>query len=335
MNLQKSYFMLKKLVRDWHPDSAPFAVCADNASSRLGYYYFVFEEDFHKLNRLMKVSDAQGIPLNTTYVDVAHPTLHYYPISIGQYGLAVFHSWLTTGDSAKREHFLRIAAWFMEHAKTDARLGAFWLTEIPKPEYRVDQPWKSAFTQSRALSVLLRAWQLTGEPRYLKIASLALNPFGFDISAGGVTAHLMAGKPFYEEYVAAEPTMVLDGHNFALFGLYDFVRAVPRDQFPVEVQLATELFFNGIESLLHYLPDFDLGYWVRFNLCRMTHYPAVDPCTLNYLKLVVAQLRILAELGARKELLEWADKFARYLKPVNIMRMYMLKYQALKQLKRL
>ncbi|MCK5076947.1 MAG: hypothetical protein KAR38_11260, partial [Calditrichia bacterium] len=33
--------------------------------------------------------------------------------------------------------------------------------------------------------------------------------------------------PFYEEYTAEYPTLVLNGHIFALFGICDFVRAFP------------------------------------------------------------------------------------------------------------
>jgi hypothetical protein len=116
---------------------------------------------------LLKQFDENGIPLNSTYIDVKTPRLHYYPISIGQFGLAVFHSFIKTGQKEKREHFLRIANWFMENAVTDERLGTYWLTDIPKPEYGVEHPWKSAFAQSRALSILLRAWQITDDRRYL------------------------------------------------------------------------------------------------------------------------------------------------------------------------
>lgn len=333
MNLSKKLFMLRKLVTDLTRGSIPFVPNDDNESQQLGYYYFRFEENPSRLNRLIKTFDADGVPLNTTYVDVTEKQLHYYPISIGQYGLAVFHSYLNTGSGAKREHFLRIARWFREHVVNDERLGAYWLTSVPKPEYKVFSPWKSAFAQSRAISVLLRAWQLTQEKEYYFPAARALLPFTFDIRAGGVSANLLEGHPFYEEYVASEPTMVLDGHIFALFGLYDFVR-VTRDQESAEAVLARRLFRDGVESLLYWLPEFDLGYWVRFNLCRMSHYPAVDPCTRSYLRLIIEQLKILGLISRRKELLSYAGKFITYDSPKNTGRMYLEKLRALKGLQR-
>ncbi|MBU1679649.1 MAG: D-glucuronyl C5-epimerase family protein, partial [Bacteroidetes bacterium] len=269
-----------------------------------------------------------GVPLNTSYVDVAEPRLHYYPISIGQYSLAVYNSYVETGSEEKKEHFMRIADWFVINAVQGSNLGAYWLTEIPKPEYKVFSPWKSAFTQSRAISVLLRAWQITNEEKYLSIAASALNPFKFDISQGGVSVIRNSTK-FYEEYVAAEPTLVLDGHIFSMLGLYDFIRAVP------ENQLAKDLFNDGINALIKFLPEFDMGYWLRFNLCQMEHYPQIDPCTIGYLRLVLIQLKLLYEITKNDEFIKYYNKFKRYDKPGNILRMYLVKYKALKKLNRL
>lgn len=334
MKLDKKIFMLQKLITDLKQSSIPFEPNEDNRSEKLGYYYFRFEEDFEHLNRLITTLDQDGIPLNTTYIDIAEKKLHYYPISVGQYGLALFHSCLKTDSAEKRAQFLRIADWFAKNAQHDDRLGAFWLTDVPKPEYRVFSPWKSAFAQSRALSILMRAWQLTGKNDYYTLAGEALEPFYFDIREGGVTANLYEQRPFYEEYVAAEPTMVLDGHIFALFGLFDFVRCTSKSS-PESAHKAQKLFERGITSLIDWLPEFDLGYWVRFNLCRMAHYPAIDPCTVSYLHLIVEQLKILAEITGKMELSTFARQFKDYHHIRNILQMYWTKYQALKQLNRI
>jgi len=335
MKLHKKIFMLRKLITDLKQGSIPFKPNWDNKSERLGYYYFRFEEDFKHLNRLIANLDQDGIPLNTTYIDVAENKLHYYPISIGQYGLALFHSYLNTNGADKQAHFLRIADWFVKNAQIEERLGAFWLTDVPKPEYQIYLPWKSAFTQSRAISVLLRAWQLTRNPQYLEIATEALRPFTFDITEGGVTACLKSGRPFYEEYVAAEPTMVLDGHNFALFGLFDFVRSVTPGTNAKAHDLAQELFKKGVDSLLNWLPEYDMGFWLRFNLCQMEHYPEIDPCTINYLRLIIAQLNILYHITGSDKILTFSEKFKQYDRFPNILRMYFIKYKVLKKLNRI
>ncbi|HQM37176.1 MAG TPA: D-glucuronyl C5-epimerase family protein [Candidatus Marinimicrobia bacterium] len=335
MTLKKKWFMLKKLGNDIFRSQEIYEVGCDLTSEKLGNYYFIFEEDFKKLNKLLTKFDQDGIPLNTSYIDVETPRLHYYPISIGQYGLAVFHSFLKTGQADKRAHFLRIADWFAKNAVLDEKLGAYWLTDVPKPEYQIEKPWKSAFAQSRAISVLLRAWQLTGNSLYLEMAAKALQPFQFDITEGGVTANLKIGWPFYEEYVATEPTMVLDGHIFSLFGIFDFVRSVTQESNRKAHESAQKLFEEGVESLLNWLPEYDMGFWVRFNFCQMKHYPRVDPCTIGYLRLIVAQLKILYHITGRANFLVYSEKFSKYDRLVNILRMYLIKHKALKKLNRI
>ena len=217
MKIKKAIFMLRKLLRDFNTNRK-IEINMENQSETLGYYYIKFDEDIAKLNRLIHSFDKNGVPLNTTYIDVEDTKLHYYPISIGQYGLAIFHSWLKTHSEEKRAHFLRIADWFMNNRTDHTELGCYWLTDVPKPEYHVYQPWKSAFAQSRGISMLLRAWQLTEDDAYLKVATQALIPFTKDITVGGVSVDREKGETFYEEYVAECPTRVLDGHGFCLFG---------------------------------------------------------------------------------------------------------------------
>lgn len=335
MQLKKLAFMAAKGWNDLKALYAETPLNMEVHNATLSYYYIRFAENPRRLNKLITAFDEAGIPLNTTYVDVEEKRLHYYPISIGQYGLAVFHSWLDTGAEAKKAHFLRIADWFYQNRTESDAHGAWWLTDVPKPEYGVFAPWKSAFAQSRALSILLRAWQLTGQEEYLHVAKRALIPFTLDISAGGVSVDRAQGRTFYEEYVAAAPTRVLDGHGFSLFGLYDFVRAVrPETDFAAHAQ-AKQLFEEGIAGLKQQLPEFDLGFWMRFNRCDLPGYPQDDPCTIGYMKLVAAQLRIFHAITGDDFFQRYAAKLEAYLRPANVLRMYRFKAKALKQLNRL
>lgn len=328
MDKKKVIFMLRKLIRDLYPQTPAINPCNQGPLKK---YYLLFEDDPKRLNRLIRSFDEQGVPLNGTYIDVAESRLHYYPISIGQYALAVYHSWLNTGNNEKRAHFLLIADWFMQHAILDERLGAYWLTDVPKPEYDVWEPWKSGFSQSRAISVLCRAYLETGNRAYLELAEKALLPFCFDISEGGVSVDRHKGQTFYEEYVAKWPTRVIDGHLFCLMGLYDMVRTAEGEG----KELAQRLFDEGVEGLLRQILSYDLGYWLRFNRCEKPGYPVDDPCTLGYLRLVVRQLQILSDISGRKEIIVYANRFARYDKTSNILRMYLEKYKSLKKLNRL
>ena len=325
--------MLNKLWRDLI--SKPPKIIYD-FGEELNFYYFQFEDKKKKLNRLIHSFDENGVPINKTYIDVENGQPHYYPISIGQYGLAIFHTWLKSKEKNKNKQFLNIADWFVENQTNDENLGAYWLTNVPKPEFHVTQPWKSAFSQSRAISILLRAWQITKEPKYANTASKALLPFTFSIYDGGVAADFDSDKAFFEEYVAEKPTRVLDGAIFSMFGIMDYARVSKNPDFPlVKDDLTEDLIKKGINGLKYWLPKFDMGYWVYYNRCELAGYPQNDPCTIGYLKLVVAQLRILARYSNDQTLLDYSNKFEEYLRFKNIIKMYRQKFIALKKLNRL
>ncbi|RHR77783.1 D-glucuronyl C5-epimerase family protein [Odoribacter sp. AF15-53] len=337
MKIKNAIFFGKRMLTDFN-ENKHLTICLDNKNSKLSCYYFVFEED--KINTRGGnhpfLFDAQGIPQVHSYIDVVDTKGYfYYPITIGQYALAVFHTWLKTQDPDKKAYFLRFADWFMDKRTDDPMLGTYWLTETAKPEYGVNTPWKSAFAQSRAISVLLRAWQLTGDKTYLETATRALIPFTKDITSGGVSVDREKGETFYEEYVAAKPTRVLDGHGFCLFGLYDYIRAVPESVNPNGHALAQQLFDEGVEGLIRQIPKFDMGFWSRFNRCDLPGYPQDDPCTIGYLRLVRQQFLILHGLTGREELHTFSEKFRHYDRIPNILKMYRHKFRALKKLNRL
>jgi hypothetical protein len=266
--------------------------------------------------------------MNSTYIDVREKDFVYYPITIGQVGLAVYHTWMHSGSENDRSRFLKFVAWFMTHAEEDERLGMYWLTDVPLPQYKNPGPWKSAFTQGRALSILLRGYQLTQDESLHRATKKALIPFMIPFSEGGVTALTKFG-PFYEEYTAEVPTLVLNGMIFALCGVYDYVRVFPNDQ------QAKKIFNEGIDTLKKILPEYNLGFWSRYNLCKAEWYPETDPATITYQHLHVTQLELLYRLTNDEIFKSYSQKFKKQIGIINILRMYYEKYRALKRLNRL
>lgn len=335
MEVSKVYFMTKRVLTDLF-ENTKVDLCIEHEQV-LGYYYIIFKEDKINTrggNKPFKF-DEDGVPLIHSYIDVDEDKgYYYYPITIGQYGLSIFHQYLRTRDSHKKDHFIRIAEWFTNNAVVRNN-EAIWLTLVPKPEYKIFQPWKSAFSQSRAISILLRAWQLTSRPEFLDLATRALIPFTKDITDGGVSVDLKSGRTFYEEYVAEKPTRVLDGHIFALFGVYDYIRAITDEYDRLHAAIAKEIFNNGVNGLINWLPDFDMGYWVYYNQCELDDYPKEDVCTLGYMRLISNQLEILSGLSRQDVFLDYAAKFRSYITIPNIIKYYRMKYKALKSLNRI
>lgn len=326
----KYLFFLFRILKDLVSPTL-WPISTDLKSKELGEYYFVFDEKIienQKGGQKSIISDADGIPMNPTYIDVKDKIAVYFPITIGQVGLAIFHTWMKTKADSDLIRFLNIANWFTENAEFSKTLGVRWLTDVALPQYKNPGPWQSAFSQSRGISVLLRAYQCTKENKYLDIAEQALIPFSISVEKGGVTSYTEFG-PFYEEYTANIPTLVLNGMIFSLCGITDFYRINP------DHNLAKELYQSGINTLKKILPEYDLGYWSRYNLCKADWYPEVDPATITYQHLHVTQLAMLFQLTDEFVFREFANKFNRQINLINTVRMYINKYKALKSLGRL
>jgi len=326
---QKSVFMLKKFWKDVRRDRQIYELAEDIHSPELREYYFLITEEQMLAGHSQNFHfDAQGIPIIPTYIDVEERKLIYYPISIGQYGLAIWHTYLETGEEKHKKRFLSIANWFMENREEDPKLGAYWWTGVDKPAYQIKSPWKSAFAQARGINILLRAYQLTGEEIYLEVAERALWPFLFAVSEGGVVAFVEEG-PFYEEYPSHVPVLVLNGMIFALMGVYDFVRVHP------DHEIARQIFQKGVDTLAHILPRYDMGFWSKYSLCEADFHPEVDPATIGYHYLHIIQLEFLHRLMGQEIFREYAQKWQEYVTWRNIARMYWIKYRTLKKMNRL
>ena len=97
--------MLNKLYKDLTRGKNFYSIADDVHSQQLREYYFVFDESRVRTGKdqaLITDFDENGIPLNKTYIDVDSKGLIYFPISIGQMGLSVFHTYL---NSKKETYF--------------------------------------------------------------------------------------------------------------------------------------------------------------------------------------------------------------------------------------
>jgi hypothetical protein len=323
--------MLKKFWGDIQSPKNRYPIPDDLHSSQLDAYYFIFDEKrvaAGKDQKLISRFDENGIPLNKTYIDVSNKDYIYFPISIGQMGLAVYHSYLKSRSNKDKDRFLKFTEWFIDHATNDSKLGARWITEVPLPQYNNPGPWQSAFVQSRAISILLRGFQLTGEKKYSEIAEKALASFTQSVDDGGVTSFTEDG-PFYEEYTAKGPTLVLNGMIFSLFGIMDFVRVFPDNK------LARKIHDDGILTLENMLPEYDLGFWSRYNLCRLEGYPEIDPATVGYQRLHISQLEVMHRYTGNEIFYHYMELFKKQDTFLNILKMYKIKYKSLKSLNRI
>ena len=243
--------------------------------------------------------DSKGIPYRI-YRDVGK---QYNPTRVAGYALANWNAFLATKREEFRDNFLRQAGWFVQAAKPRGE-ALVW-------EYNFDlgsqlkSPWISGMAQGEALSVLTRAYKLTKDFNYVKVAEKAVRIMRIPIDEGGVLGYYIDGGPCIEEYpyLQGEPLHVLNGFIYALFGLYDYISVTSDSGFKTFYQ-------ECIEALSRNLWRYDLGYWTRYDLAS----DAINPASYNYHDLHIAQLEALYNLTGMEVFIEYAARWRNYQK---------------------
>ena len=176
-----------------------------------------------------------------------------------------------------------------------------WPTPYPMKRFGLVAGFPSAMSQGLAISCLVRAFRMTEDRRFLNSAVDALQPFRTEIRDGGVASY-DEGRTWFEEYPAYPFKHVLNGFIYALWGLHDLMR------FADHVE-ARKLYDSGVQTLILWLPRFDLGYWSRYHI---PDHPR-NPATIHYHRLHIDQLDIMHCLTGANVFREYHDRWNGYL----------------------
>lgn len=175
-----------------------------------------------------------------------------------------------------------------------------WPYDFDYPTYGLKKPWISGMAQGHVIEVELAAYHLTKDERYLSTARDAALAIGVPIAKGGVAVRQEGGNgTWFEEYagVGVDPPTVLNGHNFALNGLWHLSKVEPSYR---------RLFDAGIRAVKHRLPEFNIGIWSTYDLKGL-------PANQKYQMIHIAQLRELHQRTGEPLFAEYADRFEKQL----------------------
>ncbi len=223
----------------------------------------------------------------------------YHPTNIAQYALAQWNAFLTTGDGKHRQAFMIQAQWLVDHETFLAHDRSVWLVPFANTDYFAAEPWLSAMTQGEAISVLVRAYRLTGEETFLDVARRALRTFELEIQEGGVSASVGKDGIFFEEVAVYPAAHILNGYLFALFGLYDYVALTGDAQIAALIRRSSATLHSLIEG-------YDTGYWSRYELLFRHLAPSF------YHALHITQFEALAQYSACEHCAALAARWDEY-----------------------
>jgi len=242
--------------------------------------------------------DPEGVPLVNYGSSIG---IQYNPTIICDYALTNYHMYVATGNFTFRLNFLTQAGWLVKNSvqKADFRVWEYRF-DWPWGKYNATDPFVSALAQGEGLSVLTRAYILTGNETYLGIAEASMRSFGVETDLGGVRYSDVDGV-WYEEIadIGACSGKVLNGFMNALFGLYEY-------WFETGSDLARSFFFEGAQTLSENIHRYDTGSWSDYDLL---HHGAASP---SYHRQHIDQLRMMYELTGNEMFLVYSGKFQSY-----------------------
>jgi heparosan-N-sulfate-glucuronate 5-epimerase len=219
-----------------------------------------------------------------------------------QVGLGAYERYLA-GDGDEWLALARhVADVLRDHQDQDGgRRGAFVHTYDFPHTFPVRAPWISSMAQGEGASLFVRIYKETGEEAYADAARMALEPLSVRTADGGAM-ELLGGRPFPEEYPTDPPSFVLNGGIFSLWGMYDVGTGLGDER-----ALAT--FEEGLDTLVANLHRWDTGWWSLYDIYPRKHK---NVASFAYHQLHIDQLRAMAAIAPREELLLAADRFASY-----------------------
>lgn len=229
--------------------------------------------------------DDPSILVPKYYVDTGEKI--NFSIGIFQYGLGAYDLFLKTGDAQYKEKLLACADWAVENQQEDGS----WVTFA----YKKTQNPYSSMAQGEGISMLIRAHIATKDEKYMKAAQKAKDFLLKSVSDGGVTGYENGDVVFYE---AVGYPIILNGWIFSLWGLYDYCKYTDDVQAKAQLELT-------LDSLKRKIPEFDMGYWSKYDIKKRV-------CSPFYHKLHIAQLTVMYDLFGDDIYKVYAEKWERY-----------------------
>ncbi len=216
-----------------------------------------------------------------TQLPVRGDTIIHDPTTLVQHALAHWNQYLITRNAYNRNTFLLHAHRLVAHAVSIYEDTSGWPVFPMQPTLPTRPLALSAVVQGCALSVLIRAYQLTWDDMFIEVAQRALHAFERDILDGGISTPLGEDGVFFEEVAVYPATHSLSGFMFAIIGLYDYETCTHDQSMSTLIQ-------RSLATLHRYIDEFDTGYWTYTDLF---HRLLASPCHL------ALQIRLLEALA--------------------------------------
>lgn len=219
------------------------------------------QQDFYHLNEPVpltpkSVLDSEGIPMYRK-----EQKLYNHPVRLAHNAINFITSYQLTDDrrylDEAEKYVQRLAKIAVEQ---DGAMIFFpydfdvYLHNIPTEHMK--PRWYSGMAQGQALSAFVRLYQITHDPNLLTLADktyLSLTQLKSSDLPIWVSMLDEQGYFWIEEYPMDEPTHVLNGFIFAIFGLYDYYQITKKEEVKELLQASITTVYDHIDR--YRVPD--------------------------------------------------------------------------------
>lgn len=252
-----------------------------------GLYWSLEELRGYYIDYAGKVNTDQLDEAGVPYTKLTDGRQVNFPITVIQYGLGCYEKILSGDDSYVAP--LKLCA---EHMLQTQHEDGMW------DAFKVLRPtdYYSSMIQSQGVSLLLRAYKLTGEDKYLVAAKKAFDGMLKPVSEGG-TALIKNGHIQLLE--AVDRPMILNGAIYSAYGVLDMWVLTGEEKY-------REIWESVLGAIKDELPNFDTGFWSKYCLDGAYASPF-------YQKVHITQLKVLSKLCDDEVFLQEAQKYETYL----------------------
>ena len=254
----------------------------------ISYYPLSFRDRLYQGHYLD--FDAAGLPM---FPSKAGELVHFCT-GMCSFAFAHWEEFLNTGKQEHADHVIKVADYLIGMGEVRIN-GALMLLDYDTDAK--DNGIPCAMNQGESISVVCRAYCLTENKKYLEAALKMAIPFGFAYGHNGVRGKFLKNNaPWYLE----GGKMILNGHNYSLFGLADLVKISGE-------AWVKDLLNTGINSLIDSIEYFDNGFWSWYWVEKPLYIASA-----MYHNLHICQLQALSGISGNEKLLAYSKKFAAY-----------------------
>ncbi|XP_015916541.1 D-glucuronyl C5-epimerase B [Parasteatoda tepidariorum] len=272
------------------------------------YYGIGTSDQWKTLTRDLIIDFNKGLPSMQSKKKIAKPkNLQVRSIIFSGFGRVDNMSLSSTSHMA---HFFAAANWLVNHQDKSGGWPIKVTRKLSNGMLELAPGWYSAMAQGQAMSLLTRAFKVTGDLHYLEAALRAIKLFYIRSERGGILTTFLGKYVWYEEYPTIPSSYVLNGFIYSLFGLYD-VQQSGHHQLCRE---AGKLFQEGLVSLKRMLPLFDTGSGSVYDLRHYSLGVAPNLARWDYHSTHINQLLFLSTIHDDPIIKSISERWTGYMK---------------------